>query len=427
MKLVFLVGSYYPNYSAVSKCVSNIIEELSDKFEIIIISDMDNKKFASSEKYKKENIYRIRTINMRKRDETEKREQMSNNKFLKKLYWASKNYLRVIDYFKILFSKVSVDQNLVDEYLNVLNNIDDIYAIIPTCYPFESVIAALNYNKNNKTKIFPILFDKFSESPTLHKFKLNKVIKKTRHSNLEKEMIYKSNAVFYTEAWENIMANYNNLDVKNKVIQIGHPLIKNKSTVPDKYLSLETPVNKFIYTGVLDNKVRSPKNVLIFLEFLTQKNKNNLISIYSTGNSIKQVNKFANRNKNIINCGYVDSKAALEKQKESDFLISIGNSDITLIPSKIYEYLSLGKPIIHFYKDNNDPVINILSNYSNSISFPEKDIVNGNIEQLYNRFCCFVESNKGIQINFEDIKKEFNNCTPFFVTKTIESELINGG
>ncbi|NTY10693.1 hypothetical protein EXW93_13925 [Exiguobacterium sp. JMULE1] len=153
---------------------------------------------------------------MRKRDETEKREQMSNNKFLKKLYWAYKNYLRVIDYFKILFSKVSVDQNLVDEYLNVLNNIDDIYAIIPTCYPFESVIAALNYNKNNKTKIFPILFDKFSESPTLHKFKLNKVIKKTRHSNLEKEMIYKSNAVFYTEAWENIMANYNKLDEKIK-------------------------------------------------------------------------------------------------------------------------------------------------------------------------------------------------------------------
>ncbi|NTY10694.1 hypothetical protein EXW93_13930 [Exiguobacterium sp. JMULE1] len=59
MKLVFLVGSYYPNYSAVSKCVSNIIEELSDKFEIIIISDMDIKKFASSEKYKKKTFIEL--------------------------------------------------------------------------------------------------------------------------------------------------------------------------------------------------------------------------------------------------------------------------------------------------------------------------------------------------------------------------------
>ena len=46
-------------------------------------------------------------------------------------------------------------------------------------------------------------------------------------------------------------------------------------------------------------------------------------------------------------------------------LVSIGNLNTTQIPSKVIEYISTGKPVIHFCEVKNDPVKNIAKEFEN--------------------------------------------------------------
>ena len=47
-------------------------------------------------------------------------------------------------------------------------------------------------------------------------------------------------------------------------------------------------------------------------------------------------------------------------------LISIGNKDFPYVPSKIFEYMSTGKPIIHFYHNDDDSCLGYLQRYRNA-------------------------------------------------------------
>ena len=419
MKIVFLVGSYYPNYSAVSKCIHNIVKNLDGKYEIVIISDMNNEKYAKYEKIDNNHLYRIRTKRMNKRDLVETNVDKKNNLLEKISFILNNFFLRGIDYLKILFSYESYDKKLVNEYSIALNALDDVYAVIPTCYPYESIIASIDFSeKNTKTKVFPILFDKFSKSPTLHKFELNKKIKFRRHLNLEKKMVQNSDKIYYTEAWKDHFDFY--FKNEENLIQIGHPLVEKIKTTGFSEKN-KSKKNYFIYTGVLDKKVRSPKKVLDFFEYAIKQNNNNILEIYSIGNCNKYINKAVQKQKdNIFNNGYVKSEIAYIKQKNSDFLVSIGNSDISLIPSKIYEYLSLGKPIIHFYKDLNDPIIDILKDYNNSLIINEDDIAVNKINDLYIVFNRFISKNKYKEVDYNEVENMFSECTPKFVANLIK-------
>ncbi len=46
-------------------------------------------------------------------------------------------------------------------------------------------------------------------------------------------------------------------------------------------------------------------------------------------------------------------------------LLSIGNLNPTQLPSKVIEYISTGKPVVHFAEIENDPVIKIANDFDN--------------------------------------------------------------
>ena len=48
---------------------------------------------------------------------------------------------------------------------------------------------------------------------------------------------------------------------------------------------------------------------------------------------------------------------------EADVLINIGSSVDTMVPSKIFEYMATGKPIISFFRHDTEPSIHYLGHY----------------------------------------------------------------
>ncbi|WP_300350064.1 hypothetical protein [Clostridium sp.] len=64
MHIVFIVGSYYPNYSAVGKCVDNVAEKLSKKHKVTVICEKNDLNQLSKEQFNNQNI--LRTITTEK-------------------------------------------------------------------------------------------------------------------------------------------------------------------------------------------------------------------------------------------------------------------------------------------------------------------------------------------------------------------------
>ena len=65
-------------------------------------------------------------------------------------------------------------------------------------------------------------------------------------------------------------------------------------------------------------------------------------------------------------------------------LLSIGNKNPSQLPSKVIEYISTGKPVIHFAEIENDPVIEISKRYSNLIVISKSSDKDQFIEKLNN-------------------------------------------
>jgi len=414
MKIVFLTSSYYPFFSAIGRCVKNIVEEIENDHEVIVISNMSKVNLNDNESYCNHEIIRIRPKNLLRRDVLNQNEHPKSSKML--------NYFfRVIDYLQFVCSKQSVQKELTNEYLNELKKIENIDLIVPTCYPFESLLAAQKYvnGLSPNTKIAPLLFDKFSESPTLHKFGLNKKLKYKRHVNLENQMFKDSSRVFHVDSWIDHIKKefeYNH----NMFTHIEHPLVKEIKIEPNHDLSLiKCKDNEYIdvvYSGVLDKKVRPPHRTLKKLAELISINNRIRIHFFTLGNCEDVVKEYSSKlPNNIIHHGYAKTDVVMKQIKKANILLSIGNTDVTLIPSKIFEYMSSGKPIVHFFTEDNDRVNKIISDYGIGFSYDQSDDSLEKITKLNN----FIESHKNAYKLFIDVEKTFKTATPNHIANLI--------
>lgn len=420
MKIVFLTSSYYPYSSAIGKCVYNLVSELKTSNEVVVISNMSLNKGAKTEVYDGHEIIRVRTKRMMERDELLSK-QSSN--FLSTIITKIKiNSSRLGGYLKTVFSENSVEKALVKEYYNSLINIDDIDLIVPTCYPFESIVAAQLYQEkiNKKVKIIPILFDKFSDSPTLHRNELNKKIKYKRHLMLEEEMITRSDKVMYVDSWISAIKQLDGR-FQEKLIHIEHPLVVDQFSEITLKKRETSEMNIVVtYTGVLDRKVRPPSETLKIIEKIIKTNKIFKFHFYALGNGVDEVKLFAREfPENIFFHGQVNSEDALSRIKHSDILLSIGNTDISLIPSKIFEYMSSGKPIVHFYHTDEDSVINILKEYELGYCLNQNESVD------ISAFINFCVSKSGYYRTFEDVSKTFYKATPSYIAGKLLKNVNN--
>ena len=77
--------------------------------------------------------------------------------------------------------------------------------------------------------------------------------------------------------------------------------------------------------------------------------------------------------------------------------------------------MSLGKPIIHFYENPNDPVLNLLNKYPLSLTVEQKS---EDIKLNANRIQEFCTMNKGKIIGFDVVREKFIDATPEYISQT---------
>ena len=112
-------------------------------------------------------------------------------------------------------------------------------------------------------------------------------------------------------------------------------------------------------------------------------------------------------------CRHVGSLAGETLEKEyagADILVNIGNAVDNQMPSKIFEYISTGKPIINIYKSRECPTLKYLEKYPAALNIFEGDIKTG-LAECAERVRTFCREHKGERVPAETIKELYAENT----------------
>ena len=161
MGILFLCGGYYPNTSATGNCVKSIADLFSKNgYGVKIISKSANEKSYTDE-INGQSIYRItnkRLIGAAKLAKEKDGIVKDIHTIFYKSYWAINQLLKAD----------GLDSSLVSEYVRQGEKIiseTNIEAIVPCCMPAECLLAGYKLQeKHNELKLFPLLYDPYSEN-----------------------------------------------------------------------------------------------------------------------------------------------------------------------------------------------------------------------------------------------------------------------
>lgn len=400
-KVAFLLDSYYPRFSPVAKCACHIACELTALYHVHVISLDGDSIQQESESYLGQQLIRISTKQMLRRRRIEEKANQS------KIAWLLLFIIRLKGYLLAMLSRVNVDVAKVKAYRRALEYVRP-EVVIPVCLPFEAVLAAVNYKRRHREVILiPFLFDRFTYNTSLQRNRLNLYRKKERHIRLENRMLRYSDHVF---AMPQLRASLRELDARHQKIisYIEHPLLKEPN--PIKRNSKDEKI-RLLYAGALYRGYRSP---LYLLQVFRHLEGDFLLRFFSSGNCEKMIQRYAKKDGRISRHGSVVLQELEQHYSNADVLISIGNFKSRNLASKIFEYMSMGKPIIHFYANSKDPVLRVLKKYPIKLLIDQRRT---NIRAQAKRIEKFCKANKGAHIEFDVVQKLFPEATPKYAAR----------
>ena len=187
------------------------------------------------------------------------------------------------------------------------------------------------------------------------------------------------------------------------------PIGNNKSINENrnKYINL-------VYTGALMKNLRNPEYLCKSISKINRFSSIKL-NFYSRGDCEGMLKEFEKQTGcGIISHGYVDMNKSIEAINDADILISIGNNNSDMIPSKIFEYMSTGKKIIHFYTSDGDTSLSYLKKYPSSLLIDERGDFDDNCEKIN----LFISEEREL-LNFEAVSSIFTQNKPSYTVNKI--------
>lgn len=406
-KVLFILHEYYPYGSAITNCIDPIIQEMKKKnIEVSIITRRTQRIIKKFEIIDNVRVYRINdyfTMNNSIIENSKSKIRTCYHRLIRKIIW---NYKTTIKKDNDGYLNKERTIKLINKHLK--KNFD---TIISCSYPFKTHRIAYEIKKeNNKIVWVAYQFDPHSLNCTLDENKIE------QRMNEEIKILSKADKIFLPmdNYEQNIKTELNVL--QEKYYPIDFPLIKEKR---NNNKSKKNKLIKFAFTGTLYDNIRLPYNMLDFFRNIEFDYELNLCYITSTkiSNKLKDYKKVFGK-KLILNENLSKEKCD-EIIDSSNIIINIGNEISNQTPSKVFEYVSYGKPIINFYSIKEDTSKKVLEKYALKLNiykdFTKEDIdkFNDFCNKNFNKILSFKEATKNYK-TAEQVADEFirevNKC-----------------
>ena len=200
-------------------------------------------------------------------------------------------------------------------------------------------------------------------------------------------------------------------DFRDKFYKIDYPLLEMNDSGDVEKNDNETVY--CIYAGSLDTNLRNPELMLKVISSIG----NLVLDLYTDGKCETVIRHYSEISHSIIHSySYIVRKQLLKKERSADFLINIGNNATQMVPSKLFELIATGKPIIHFKNSDYDSCEEYLNRYPNSLIVDNHTAIK-KVED-------FIKNHRGKIIPREEIERNYKENLPEYTAKIIY-EVLN--
>lgn len=284
--------------------------------------------------------------------------------------------------------------------------------VIAVCYPGETILALcflkIRFGKKIKTIMYPLdvficgKYEGFAVEKKISSF--FSLVFSNISAIFSDKIIVLENAV---ECYNRRLKRH-----KHKFEICGLPLIHKYE--PVKHIQINKDLH-FVYGGNIVKSIRNPDYLFKILnDYCLLMNENICIDIYGSIN--KQllddfISKYNSIKFNYF--GWVSEDELSNAICNAKAVINVGNSVEHLIPSKIFKYMSLKKPIIHLSFLKNDPCLSYLRKYGHTF------FVENEVDVDLNDLGLWFKSLESCEISL-DCEKMFPQCTPSYTAGRIQ-------
>lgn len=205
---------------------------------------------------------------------------------------------------------------------------------------------------------------------------------------------------------------------KCSVLQFPNITADNSKLKGKCVCDFENEYINLLFCGAVSDVYRSPEYLLKNLEILI---KNNVkIKVFFLGGKDSKIldNYLEKYPKTIKSYSSVPLADAFATMENADVLINIGNTFDNQVPSKIFDYFAMGKPVLNVQKIANCPSKEFFDRYKLGFTLDETRQTE-DLDALQS----FIENSKGKKEDFDKVAKTFFDCTPEFVAQKIASTI----
>ena len=251
----------------------------------------------------------------------------------------------------------------------------------------------------------------------LDPYGLNKLYENNKNSYIVKEVNVMKHSDYVITTFE-LLNQYKKQEeyacVLNKMIAMDFPTFNTEVLEVQDTNPIEFDKNyiNILFSGTVDDIHRNPNNCLALMDKILKRNEN--IRLYFLGYFYSESGKKFISDNNIaaIICPPVSYNQAIMAMRECDILLNISNEVTNMVPSKLFTYFCIGKPIINFEKIPNSPSKRFIEKYP--LQFTVNEFDNNNYVDGLEKF---ILEKHNEHISTSDIVKVYESSTPQYVAK----------
>lgn len=302
------------------------------------------------------------------------------------------------------------EKNAVFFFHELIDNFDvtQFDIIVSFSNPFSSHYAAMLLSSKFNIPWIAYYFDPFFTNATF-----DKVLTEKRRER-EEYILSKAHKILMTYP-TNVDYYEHNIQFKGRIIQTEMPGIRTDWNIEGKDSMMGHYQCYFI--GNLYKDIRNPQATIELFSGLKEN-----MELFFVGGYYGQKMDTDELHKNIHFIGKKSSAELQKIYKEADFLVNIGNTIVNQMPSKIFEYISTGKPIINIYKKKNCPTLKYLNQYQLAINIYEEDIKN-DAAGIRSKLLKFCNTHIGQKVSLADVSEIFSSNVDENVSKLLANNI----
>lgn len=393
--LAIICGIFYPNPSATGQCAKRFAELLSDEYDIDMICMSEDEKTAE---VKLDNEIRVHKLAGRRMGA-----EGRSRGVLKKLL----HLLGGVQIKTLLLGNLTWYRRAARRELERLHSERPLDVVFSICSPFAAHFAAMDFKRTHPS----VRWCGYTVDPYAAKNRIRPVwcsferliaeenaVLRRMDATLLSEEVYKNRPELYEGCRDCKELPYILPDFPEGTVE--HQLFD------------EADIN-CVYAGSLYQDIRNPECMLY--QFSHMNDPRIKLHLFSSGCE-ELVRQYAAQSSAIVVHPRVTAYEIVQVYREADVLVNIGNSTAEFLPSKTFEYIATGKPIVdYFYRERDSE---ILARYPLCCQFPN-ELHDDNEVKLRE----FVRLNVGKTVTRMDIDRIFQKYCRESVSEVLHESL----